>query len=206
MTVLVVDYGMGNLGSVHRALEECGANVLISDDPHDLKLASQILLPGVGAFCDGMNHLAKGGWVEALQAAVLEDKLPVLGICLGMQLMMSQGDEGGGAPGLGFFEGKVRRMVAQDNERIPHVGWNELHIKQQNPLLQNIPNGTDFYFVHSYCVEPVDSNAVIASVPYAGEVPAVIGRDNIWGAQFHPEKSAKAGFQLLKNFLENVAC
>lgn len=206
MTVLVVDYGMGNLGSVHRALEECGASVLISDDPHDLKLASRILLPGVGAFCDGMNHLAKGGWVEALQNAVLEDKLPVLGICLGMQLMMSQGDEGGGAPGLGFFEGKVRRMEPQEKERIPHVGWNELEINRTSPVLQNIPDHTDFYFVHSYCVDPVDPSHIIASVPYAGGVPAVIGRDNVWGAQFHPEKSAKAGFQLLKNFLETMPC
>lgn len=206
MTVLVVDYGMGNLGSVRRALEECGANVLISDDPHDLKLASRILLPGVGAFCDGMNHLAQGGWVEALRQTVLEDKIPVLGICLGMQLMMSQGDEGGGAPGLGFFEGKVRRMTANEGERIPHVGWNELHMTRENPLLQGIPNGTDFYFVHSYCVEPVLTDSIIANTPYAGGFPAVIGRDNIWGAQFHPEKSAKAGFRLLRNFLEAASC
>jgi glutamine amidotransferase len=206
MTVLVVDYGMGNLGSVRRALEECGADVLISDNPHDLKLASRILLPGVGAFCDGMNHLSKGGWIEALQQTVLEDKIPVLGICLGMQLMMSQGDEGGGAPGLGFFEGQVRRMVPQHSERIPHVGWNELHVIHENPLLHGIPNGTDFYFVHSYFVDPVDGQQVIANVPYAGGVPAVIGRDNIWGAQFHPEKSAKAGFQLIKNFLEATLC
>src|SRR5690349_15454627 len=104
---------MGNLGSVRRALEECGADVLISDDPHELKLASRILLPGVGAFCDGMSYLTQGGWPDALRQAVVEDKLPILGICLGMQLMMSQGSEGGGAPGLGFFEGQVRRMTAE---------------------------------------------------------------------------------------------
>jgi len=206
MTVLVVDYGMGNLGSVRRALEECGASVLISDDPHDLKLASRILLPGVGAFCDGMDHLSKGGWIEALQKAVLEDQIPVLGICLGMQLMMSQGDEGGGSPGLGFFPGKVRKMAPQPQERIPHVGWNELRICRPDLILQGILNGTDFYFVHSYCVDPDDPNQVIAQVPYAGNVPAVIGRDNIRGAQFHPEKSAKAGFQLIRNFLETSIC
>jgi glutamine amidotransferase len=202
MTVLLVDYGMGNLGSVRRALEECGAHVLISDDPHDLKLASRIILPGVGAFCDGMNHLAQGGWIEPLRQAILEDTLPVLGICLGMQLMMSQGDEGGGAPGLGFFAGRVRRMVASEGERIPHVGWNELQMTRDTPLLKGIPPGTDFYFVHSYCVEPVLTETVTATTPYAGGVPAAIGRDNIWGVQFHPEKSAKAGFRLLKNFLE----
>lgn len=206
MTVLVVDYGMGNLGSVRRALEECGANVLVSDDPHELKLASRILLPGVGAFCDGMNYLTQAGWPDALRQAVLEDKLPILGICLGMQLMMSQGSEGGGAPGLGFFEGQVRRMTADAGERIPHVGWNELQLATENPLMAGIPNGTDFYFVHSYCVEPTETENVIASTPYAGGFPAVIGRDNIWGAQFHPEKSAKAGFRLLKNFLEASVC
>ena len=124
MTILVVDYGMGNLGSVRRALEECGAKVLISDDPHELKLASHILLPGVGAFCDGVSHLTQRGWPDALRQAVFEDGLPLLGICLGMQLLMREGDEGGDAHGLGFFEGHVVRMTPAANERIPHVGWN----------------------------------------------------------------------------------
>jgi glutamine amidotransferase len=181
MTVLIVDYGMGNLGSVRRALEECGAEVLISNDPHSLKLASRIILPGVGAFCEGMDYLTRAGWPEALRQAVLEDQLPILGICLGMQLMMTQGSEGGGAPGLGFFAGQVRRLTANEGERIPHVGWNELQQTRDGSLLAGIPNGTDFYFVHSYCVEPTEPAHIIASTPYAGGFPAVIGRDNIWG-------------------------
>ncbi len=206
MTILVVDYGMGNLGSVRRALEECGANVLISDDPHDLKLASHILLPGVGAFCDGVNHLTQRGWPKALRQAVLEDGLPLLGICLGMQLLMAQGDEGGDANGLGFFEGRVVRMTPTAGERIPHVGWNELHHVRPDPLTTGIPQGTDFYFVHSYAVEPTDPTTVIATTPYAGGVPALIGKGQVWGAQFHPEKSAKAGFRLLQNFLGTAVC
>jgi glutamine amidotransferase len=210
MTVLVVDYGMGNLGSVRRALEECGAEVLVSEHPPDLKLANRILLPGVGAFADGMAHLEREGWIHALQKAVLDDKLPILGICLGMQLMMSQGDEGGKSSGLGFFEGSVRRMIPAEGERLPHVGWNEIHPCGETPLLKpllkDILPGTDFYFVHSYCVEPVDSQVIMAHTPYAGGFPSVIGREHMAGVQFHPEKSSQAGFQILKNFLELSSC
>ena len=212
MTVLVVDYGMGNLGSVRRALEECGAEVLVTDHPPDVKLANRIVLPGVGAFADGMAHLEREGWVHALQKAVLEDKLPILGICLGMQLMMSQGEEGGQSSGLGFFEGSVRRMIPAEGERLPHVGWNEIHPCQaapsleETPLLKDILPGTDFYFVHSYCVKPVDSQVIMAHTPYAGGFPSVIAREHVACVQFHPEKSAQAGFQILKNFLELSSC
>ncbi|MGE3727275.1 MAG: imidazole glycerol phosphate synthase subunit HisH [Candidatus Sericytochromatia bacterium] len=202
--VFIVDYGMGNLASVQRAVEELGARVVISEEPKDIKTSSHLILPGVGAFGDGMRNLQKLGWDEALVQVAQEKKLAVLGICLGMQLLADVGFEHGEHRGLGLIPGKISKLNSQmPHERIPHVGWNELHfLDSHDPLLSGIRDKTDFYFVHSYHFLPENSTCVLAKTPYCGDFVSVVRNELIWGVQFHPEKSARPGFQLLKNFLE----
>ena len=203
MSIAIIDYGMSNLGSISRAVEECGgSNVIITNNPNDLKICDRIILPGVGAFSDGMENLVKGGWVNAIKEEVINNKIPILGICLGMQLMATIGTEGGDIEGLDLIEGEVKLMISDNiNERIPHVGWNQVDYIEENPLFQNISNGRDFYFVHSYRFIPKNQDHIIAVTPYCGEVVSVINKDNIFGTQFHPEKSMPFGLVLLKNFL-----
>ena len=204
MKVLVIDYEMGNLGSVKRSFEECGAEVLVSEDPDRIKFATHVVLPGVGSFRDGMNNLKRKNWIPKIEEAV-NDGIPVLGICLGMQLLASTGVEGGETAGLGLIPGRVERLTSQ-SERIPHVGWNEVSQNRPSSLLKNIPNGTDFYFVHSYHFIPVDSTHILSKTPYCGEFVSAVGSKNVFGVQFHPEKSSKPGFQLFRNFLNVTTC
>jgi glutamine amidotransferase len=201
MKTIVIDYGMGNLASVKRALEECGADVQVSDNPTDLAGAERILLPGVGAFSDGMGNLISRDWPDAIRRAVENPRVALLGICLGMQLLADKGHESGDSHGLGLVPGKVHRMIASGAERLPHVGWNELHFTDGGPLLFGIDDRTDFYFVHSYQFMPRRSEDVVAITPYCGGFASVVKRRNVFGTQFHPEKSSRAGFQILKNFL-----
>lgn len=201
MNVLVINYGMGNLGSVRRAFEECGANVLVSEDPADIADAERIVLPGVGAFPDAMARLNATGWPTPLRAALENPGVHLLGICLGMQLLADKGHEGSETPGLGLVHGEVTRFVPPNGERVPHIGWNEVRPTQPSPLLAGIPSGTDFYFVHSYHFRAAQPETVLATTPYCGEFAAVVGAGNVVGAQFHPEKSSRPGFQLLRNFL-----
>lgn len=202
MSVAIIDYGMGNLGSVYRAFQECGAQPFISSDPTKIINADHIVLPGVGAFSEGMRHLQSRGFIEPLKKAALEMQTPFLGICLGMQLLADKGYEGGETNGLGFIKGTVKRLEPNEpTTRIPHVGWNELNKTQSNALFAEIPDGGDFYFVHSYHLLPQDQNDVLATTPYCGSFVSVVGRRNIFGTQFHPEKSSKLGFQLIRNFL-----
>lgn len=202
MKVIVIDYGMGNLGSVRRAFEECGADVLITDSPEDLKLSTHIVLPGVGAFPDGMQNLSERGWIPAIEEAVHQDGIPFLGICLGMQLLTGIGYEGGVTRGLNLVPGEVVLFEQTSaKERIPHVGWNEVASVSPNDLFEKIPNGSDFYFVHSYYMKPEDSSSILATTPYCGQFASVVQRGNVYGVQFHPEKSQRTGFQLIKNFL-----
>jgi len=203
MSVMIIDYGMGNLKSVKRAFEECGASVFVSDDPKDLKEASHIVLPGVGSFADAMKYIREKNWIEEIKKAVSEDGIPLLGICLGMQLLASKGYENGENDGLGLIKGEVKRFIPVSEEvRIPHVGWNEIEKQQEDPLLNEIPNGTDFYFVHSYYFVADDEKDVLAKTPYNGGFSSIVRNGNVMGTQFHPEKSQKYGFQLIKNFLE----
>ncbi len=204
MKVLVIDYEMGNLGSVKRSFEECGAEVLVSEDPGQIKSATHLVLPGVGSFRDGMNNLKRKNWIPKIQEAV-SDGIPVLGICLGMQLLASTGLEGGETAGLGLIPGKVERLTSQ-SERIPHVGWNEVSQNRPSSLLKTIPNGTDFYFVHSYHFIPVDPAHILSKTPYCGEFVSAVESKNVFGVQFHPEKSSKPGFQLFRNFLNVTTC
>lgn len=200
--VLVIDYGMGNLGSVKRALEECGASeVVISHYEADFDKCTHAVLPGVGSFRDAMHNLHAQNLVPRIQKLALEDKVPFLGICLGMQLLASKGEEHGMTEGLGLIEGEVRLLQATGDERIPHVGWNEIHKQSEHQILSDIPDRSDFYFVHSFHFDVKNERDIVAKTPYGGEFVSVVGRDNIAGTQFHPEKSSFAGFQLLKNFL-----
>jgi len=200
--VIVVDYGLGNLPSVRRALEECGAEVQVSSRPEDILSCSHIVLPGVGSFADGIRNLREKGWAEALVQAA-HNNTKVLGICLGMQLLADSGTEGGEASGLGLIPGRVLRLQATDDEpRIPHVGWNEIHLRGVHRIFSEIDDHTDFYFVHSYHFLADNQDNVLATTPYCGGFTSVIGKGNIVGVQFHPEKSSKIGFRLLRNFLE----
>lgn len=200
-TVLIVDHGLCNIGSIRRAFEECGASVRVEAEPVDVADASHIVLPGVGSFARGMDRLNAGGWDSAIKSAVAGGAR-VLGVCLGMQLLAEHGTEGGETRGLGLVPGRVERMEARASERIPHVGWNDVRLEGESPLFREVPSGTDFYFVHSFRFLPGEGARILASVDYAGGVAAAVERGNVFGVQFHPEKSSKAGFRLIRNFLE----
>lgn len=198
--VAVVDYGLCNLDSVRRALQECGAEVAVTDQPRDLHKADRLVLPGVGSFGDAMVALRERGLDHALSEEVSAGA-PILGICLGMQLMADRGEEGGDLEGLGWISGTVRRLVPDARDRrVPHIGWNELDPVGSSPLLADLAPGSDFYFVHSYWFDcPAEYR--IATTPYCGGVTAVVQRDHVYGVQFHPEKSQRNGFSVLRNFL-----
>jgi imidazole glycerol-phosphate synthase subunit HisH len=207
MKVAIINYGMGNLASVRRALEELGADAFVADSPASLDEANRAILPGVGAFADGMAALREGGWVTALQKAVEEQSKPLLGICLGMQMLASRSHEGTLTEGLGLIRGEVLRLDALGCRlRIPHVGWNEVKYRKSDALMEGIPEASDFYFVHSYSLVPEDDADLVATAPYGCEVTAVVRRNNVFGCQFHPEKSSKAGRRLLRNFLGHIPC
>ena len=201
-TVAIIDYGMCNLDSVARAVEECGGTPLVTNNIHDLEIATHIILPGVGAFPDAMNQLCQLSMDTALREQVLENKIPFLGICLGMQVMATKGTEGEETDGLGLIEGTVKRLKPESHDtRIPHIGWNEVHYMRSSPLFEGISTGKDFYFVHSYHFCCSDENNIVARTPYCGGLTSVISKGNAFGTQFHPEKSQKVGFQLLENFI-----
>lgn len=207
MKVAIVNYGMGNLGSVRRALEDLGVDTFIAEQPLALFEANRIVLPGVGAFTEGMARLQELGWVAAMQRLVRTERRPLLGICLGMQMLASTGEEGGNTAGLDLIAGRVRRL----NElgcslRIPHVGWNDVAFSEGDPLFAHVPQHSDFYFVHSYAFEATQPENVSASTTYGTTFAAAVRHENVFGTQFHPEKSSKVGRQLLRNFLEYVAC
>ena len=200
--VVITDYGMGNLDSVARAVQECGGDPLISHKAEDFEEAHYIILPGVGAFTTGMNHLSASGLNEILQEQVINQGIPFLGICLGMQILATKGLEGGETQGLGWIEGEVKRLEPDTPDiRIPHVGWNEVIFNKPSPLFEGITTGKDFYFVHSYHFSCKHPQEAIAHTPYCGNFVSAVNKDNIFGVQFHPEKSQRLGFQVLKNFL-----
>ena len=201
METAIIDYGMGNLLSVQRAFEKCGSDAVIIDNPLELRDAERIVLPG-GAFPDAMDNLRKNGWIEELNRAVLEKETPILGICLGMQLLADKGYEVRECDGLGYIPGEIIRFTqTQEKERIPHVGWNEILKREESPLFDGIADGTNYYFVHSYHFRVANEKNIATVKPYCGEFVSSVIKDNIVGTQFHPEKSQKAGFKLIKNFL-----
>ncbi|MEB3828473.1 imidazole glycerol phosphate synthase subunit HisH [Phormidium sp. CCY1219] len=201
--VVITDYRMGNLDSVARAVQECGGNPVISQKARDFQEAHYIILPGVGAFATGMKHLSTSGLDEILSEQVINQGIPFLGICLGMQLLATKGLEGGETNGLGWIEGEVKRLEPTEMDtRIPHIGWNEVMFNHPSPLFEGIPSGKDFYFVHSYHLSCQHPQEEIAHTPYCGNFVSAVNKNNIFGVQFHPEKSQRIGFQVLKNFLK----
>ncbi|UPT74522.1 MAG: imidazole glycerol phosphate synthase subunit HisH [Elusimicrobiota bacterium] len=200
-TVAIVDYGMCNLDSVARAVQECGGDPRVTADPKTIASADSVILPGVGAFGAGMAHLRERGLEAPLREAALERKVPFLGICLGMQLLSTRGEESGDTKGLGWIDAETVLIKPAAGERLPHIGWNEVRPSQESPLFKAIAPGTDYYFVHSYAVRPNDASLTLATAPFGGGVCAAVKKGNIYGVQFHPEKSQKAGFALLRNFL-----
>lgn len=200
--VAIVDYGMCNLDSVARAVEECGGRALVTENVQDLETANRIILPGVGAFAEAMRNIKQRGLDKVLYEQAVEKQIPFLGICLGMQLLATKGFEVEETDGLGFIPGDVRRLLpAGEDTRIPHVGWNEVLPLPDSPLFRGIAPDRDFYFVHSYHFCPRDESTVLARTPYAGDFVSAVQSGSIWGVQFHPEKSQRSGFQLIKNFL-----
>lgn len=200
--VAIVNYGMGNLDSVYRAVEECGGNPVITNSEKDFQKANSIILPGVGSFANGISKIRKYGLDEILTEQVIEKQIPFLGICLGMQLMATKGYEGVETPGLDWVGGEVVRLKPSNpDERIPHVGWNEVIFTQSSSLNEGMPSGKDFYFVHSFHLKCHNEKDVIAYTPFCGKFVSAVRRDNIFGVQFHPEKSQKPGFRVLRNFL-----
>lgn len=207
MSTVIIDYGSGNLCSVAKALERvgAGARILVTSEAKTLAQASHIVLPGVGAFADCMRGLAAlPGMLDALEDEVRRKQKPFLGICVGMQMLFEEGHEHGVHRGLGWLKGKVVSLVmGHDTQRkIPHMGWNDLHIAKPHPLMAGISEGAHAYFVHSYYAAAGDAADLIATTDYGQSVTAVVAKGNIMGTQFHPEKSQVTGLALLGNFLK----
>lgn len=200
--VAIIDYGMGNIGSVFRAVEECGGSPVVTCLPAEISDADCLILPGVGSFGDGMHNIRQRRLDDIMAECVLDRGIPLLGICLGMQLLAERSYEFGEHQGLGWIKGDVVRLQPDEpTTRIPHVGWNEVYSQINSPLLTGINAGRDFYFVHSYHFICAQKDNILAITPYCGQFTSVIGTGNIFGVQFHPEKSQKAGFAVLRNFL-----
>ncbi|WP_420471533.1 imidazole glycerol phosphate synthase subunit HisH [Brevundimonas sp. FT23042] len=195
-SVTILTYGAGNVASVQFALERLGAAVRLTSDPVDLSEAERLILPGVGQAGYAMSRLDQLGLTEAIRSF----SRPLLGVCLGQQLLFTDSDEGGGTPLLGLIPGRVRRLEPGPSRPVPHMGWSRLEVVQTDPLLDGVGDDDWAYFVHGFVCP--DGPATLARADYGGVVPAVVRQGNRWGCQFHPERSAKAGARILKNFLE----
>ena len=205
--IVIVDYGVGNLGSIISMLKKAGAKAIASSDPKVLQQAEKLILPGVGAFDAGMNKLNERGLVPLLNHLALEKKVPFLGLCLGLQLMTKRSEEGQ-TQGLGWLDAETLRFkfdTDQAHLKVPHMGWNTIEIQQSHPLFTELDPEARFYFVHSFYVQSHDPEAVLAETDYGGYFHSIFGKGNIMGFQFHPEKSHKYGMRLLKNFAEMSA-
>ncbi len=197
--IAIVDYGMGNLRSVQKAFERVGAEAIVTDHPQAIARAPAVVLPGVGAFGDAMTNLRDKGLDATIRGAIAEGR-PLLGICLGLQLLFEESEEMGLHRGLGVFEGRVLRFKV--GLKVPHIGWNQIHIRRESPLLAGIADSAFAYFVHSYYVQPTDPDLVLASTDYEIDYASIVGRDNVFGIQFHPEKSQDVGLRILSNFVD----
>lgn len=196
--IAIIDYGMGNLRSVQKALEKVGATATITQDSNVIQDADKVILPGVGAMQPAMEKLTELDLISVIQS-VIKSKTPFLGICLGFQLLFESSTEGGNTEGLGILKGRVERF---SKLKIPQIGWNQLHIKNGSPILKKVNDSANVYFCHSYFVIPNDSDVIAATTDYAFEFTSAICKDNVFGVQFHPEKSQAVGLQILRNFSE----
>lgn len=201
----IIDCGISNLGSIVQAVSNLGHNPIIVSDPEHLSDKSHIIFPGQGTFSEGMRRINSLGWNEVLHSEVLDRGIPILGICLGMQLLARFGNEGGHVDGLGFLEGEVSKLEGE-GLRLPHIGWNSVCQSRESRLFFNIPRTIDFYFSHSFILKLYENSIITSNCDYGQLFPASIECKNIFGTQFHPEKSSKAGRQLLKNFCEVEIC
>jgi imidazole glycerol-phosphate synthase subunit HisH len=197
--MIVVDFDAGNLRSVQRALEFVGQPARVTSDPHDVEHAEALVLPGVGSAQDCMRKLSALGLVGPLRDYAASGR-PFLGVCVGMQLLFDGSEEGGGVECLGILPGTVRRFTADPVLKVPQIGWNTVSQKYAHPLLDEIPSGTYFYFVHSYYADPSDPSVTLGEAEYGVDFAAIVARDNVLATQFHPEKSADLGLRLYRNF------
>lgn len=203
MQVVIIDYGLGNLLSVKNMFKKIGVDATISSDFSVIKDAPKLLLPGVGAFDYGMQKIKDSGLQEVLNQKVLIDKTPILGICLGLQIMTKSSEEGV-LPGLGWFNAVTKKFRLDDSSlKVPHMGWNEISIKKQSKLLDGMYDDARFYFVHSYHLDSQDASDVLLTARYGYDFVCGLEKENIIGVQFHPEKSHKFGMKLLSNFIVN---
>lgn len=211
--IAIVNYGMGNLRSVQKAFEKVGAQAQIIDTPKQIESAERLILPGVGAFADGMTHLRERGMVEALQAYASSSQ-PMMGICLGMQLLFDSSTEDAPSPdepvqGLGILQGTVVRFKEDQGEgkprlKVPHMGWNQIDFARDTPLFTGLEKGDHVYFVHGYYCVPTDADDTAATTDYGGQICAAVHRNSVWATQFHPEKSQRVGLQILGNFANSA--
>ncbi len=209
--IALIDYGISNLRSVQKAFAHLGVDVTLVDTPDQLARAERLILPGVGAFRAGMAGLRARGLIEPIRQAVARGT-PLMGICLGMQLLFEASDELGDTEGLALLPGRVTRirqganahssLATRHSLKIPHMGWNQLDVVRDHPLVRGLASGAYAYFVHSYAVYPEQADIVMATTDYGGPFASIVGRGNIFGLQFHPEKSQAVGLRLLQNFLE----
>jgi len=195
--IAVIDYGMGNLRSVEKAFHHLGFKAAIVTQPAELERATHVVLPGDASFGDAMRNMRERGWEEAVLASVETGK-PFLGICVGLQLMFEASEERGQHRGMGLLPGRVVRFPA--DERVPQIGWNQIDIQRPSPLLEDVPDGSFFYFVHSYYVDSAEPSDCLATTEYGLDYTSIAARDNVFGVQFHPEKSQQVGLHMLRNF------
>lgn len=202
VTVSILNYGLGNLQSIKNVIHKIGGNAEIIDEVSQIKDAQKLILPGIGAFDDGMTCLKEKNWIDVLNHVVLEKKIPTLGICLGMQLMCNKSEEGN-LPGLGWFDANVVKfnMPQGSTLKIPHMGWNAIAVKKNNPIIQSKTEEQRYYFVHSYHVVCNNQTDVLATANHGYEFTAAISNNNILATQFHPEKSHRFGMELMQHFL-----
>ena len=201
--IVVVDYGVGNIASVLNMLKRVGAKAKASNSREDIEQADKLILPGVGAFDAGMQTLRSSGLINVLNEQVLNKRKPVMGVCLGSQ-MLGNGSEEGYEPGLGWVNMDIVRVEKREGRKVPHMGWNEVSPQLQHPILTGIDQQSRFYFVHSYYMLPRDTNNTLLTANYDQQFTAAVVKENIFGFQFHPEKSHKFGMQLFKNFVELI--
>ena len=198
--ITIIDYGMGNLKSVYNALKKVNFDCLISSDVTDIDMADKLILPGVGAFKDAMDNLQNLDLILPIRKKV-NDGCPLLGICLGMQMLFDEGYECELRKGLGFIEGKIKLMNSKENLKIPHIGWNRLEFNRENKILNNINKESFVYYVHSFmATEMIDENLIAYSKYGDINIPGIVNKGNVYGMQFHPEKSGEVGLKILKNF------